>query len=161
MSMKWVFIFTLTVLFALACVFLTNLTAFESDSDSGDVWAGNVWGNAYVSVWFEFPRAWTQHSVSLSNPGPVPIRYYWRFEGDVDGPTDKFPTRKENDGWVEINGWWSTSKNISFNMRGARRGRYTVEGTTDLTVKADFNGDGDFDAIEGWDASASEYFNIE
>ena len=59
------------------------------------------------------------------------------------------------------NGWWSTSKNISFNMRGARRGHYTVEGTTDLTVKADFNGDGDFDAIEGWDASESDDFDIE
>ena len=159
-NMKRVFIFTLTMLFATTCLFLTSLTA-EIDYDSGHIWAGNAWGEAYVSTWFESPNAKSSHWVSLGNYSTVQLRYYYGLESDVDGPTDKFPKVKEDDGWVERNMWWSTSRSHSFNMSGARDGWYTIYGSSDLDVKADFNRDGDFDAFDGWNASCSTRFRIE
>ena len=157
MNLKRVLIFSLTLLFGTACLFLTNLTA-EIDYDSGDEMAGNAWGEAYVATWFDFPHAKSCHWVSLMNSGPVPIRYYYDFYMNISGPDDIFPLQVDDDGWVALDSSWSTSEIFSVNMRHKQGGRYMINAYTDLDIKADVNHDGLFDTFGGWYASCSTSF---
>lgn len=158
--MKGVLVFTLTLLFATTSLFIGTLTS-EVDRDARDTWAGNAWGEAYVSTWFEFPFARATHWVSLFNYAPLAIRYYYDFYMEVEGPEDIFPLRNDGGGWVRSGGAWSTSKSHSVNMRNKRRGRYVIKAYSKLPIKADFNGNGQFDTFEKWEASCSTDFRIQ
>ena len=153
-KMKRFFVFTLMLLFATTCLFLPNLSAWV-DWDSGDIWAGNASGEAYVCAWYSFPFAKSTHWVSLFNCGPVPIRYYYDFYMDVSGPEDIPALQAGDGGWCPINDAWSTSKTFSVNMRHKEEGCYEIDASTDFSIKADFNRDGVFETFGGWNASVS------
>ena len=158
--MKRFFVFTLTALFATTFLFLTNLIA-ASNSDKGYKLGGDVYGYAYISTGFNFPYATSYHDAHVWNYSGRAIKYYCTFEATVSGPSEIEPKKAEPEGWVEIDGFAFESDYFRFNMRGKEAGEYTITGKSDLDVKVDLNGDGDFDAFPSWRASTFTPFEIE
>ena len=159
--MKRFFVLTFTLLLAITCLLVSNVFAYDWDSDYGDGFAGNAWGSACVMTWFEFPFAESSHGVYLSNNSPAPIRYYYKFEASITGPSEILPKDKGGKGWVAIDDSASHPGDLRFNMRNKREGEYTINASSNLSAKADFNGDGVFDSFHDWDASCSTDFDIE
>ena len=152
--MKRFFAFTLTALLATACLLLTDLTAeWDSDGKSKNLGnKGSVYGYVYVSTGWEFPFATSYHDAYVSNHAEMAVKYYATFTATVEGPSEIEPRKVEPEGWVEMDGFGYEDEYFKFNMRGKKRGDYTITGESKLVVKADLNGDGDFDVAPGWDA---------
>ncbi len=167
--MKRFFVFTLTVLFATACLLLTNLSAgYDWSSGSG----GNlefVWAGSTVFTSWNFPIAKGMHAFSVYNysgfegyRSAIPVRYYYVFESEILGPgIDEWKKDDDGHGTIEARDWWSISQTFSFNMRGKGAGNYSIVASTDLTVKADLDGDGNPETQDGWDSSTSTLIVID
>ena len=69
--MKRFLVFTLTLLFATTCLFLTDLYALDQNFRSVTEFAGNVYGSTYVCTWFDTltETAHSSHSVAVDNYG--------------------------------------------------------------------------------------------
>lgn len=167
--MKRFLVFTLTVLFATSCLFLTNLSAgHDAVSGYGDGMLNFVWGSSGVTTEYDAPYARSMHFANFYNysghqgwRAAIPVRYYYILHSEILGPgIDDWTKGRDGHGDVAGRDWWSTSETYSFNMGGRREGRYTIAASTDLTVKADLDGDGNPETQDGWDTSASTEFRI-
>ena len=168
--MKRFFVFTLTALFVTTCLFLTSLSA-ERDWKArvGKGMMDFVWGYSEVETSFNFPIAKSYHNIAVYNdsglPGyraAIPVRYYYDLESEVLGPDEKERKKGDSDhGDVAARSSWGLTKTYTHNMRGAPAGDYTIEASSDLTVKVDLNGDGNPETSDGWDTSTSTEFDIE
>lgn len=134
--MKFLLIFTLTVLFATACLFLTELNALSSDYRYDTKFGGEVYGEANVWTWFEFPFAKSSHHVYVSNDLPGAVKFYGTFRVAVywNGGQNIPPPREESD-IVDGHSSGSTNHNFSFNLRGKRRGPGRITASTALEVR--------------------------
>ena len=162
--MKRFFVFTLIALFATTCLLLTNLSAYDDDGDYG--YAGvpyeNVYGYAWVTVWYDSDTStpYSYHHFFLTNGGGVPVACYNNFEADVDGPSVVLPQSKGDFRWVPIDDEASDTHTFSFDMTGKLGGRYTLDGSTDVDIEADFNGGGGTEFPWSWRATASTEFDF-
>ncbi len=165
-KMKRIFVFTLIAFFAIACLFLMDLSAnWNSDGDYGfaDMPFQDVYGYSYVTVWYdaETSTAYSSHYFFLNNGDNVPVSYSYYFENEVTGP-ENLPPQEENDSGVTVpNEEDSESELDSYDMEGRIRGLYTISGDSDLFIDADFNHDGMPDAWDSWHAVTSTEFNVD
>lgn len=164
--MKRFFVFTLTVVFGTACLFLTNLLAGYVEGDNTDregSWKfdGAAYGEAYVTTAYDAPTAWSCHNAYIFNNSDVQIRRYHIFKAHVTGPVNLAEKKVDDHGWVNASSSWSACKSFSFNMTNKDEGIYTIHGSSSVTAKIDFDGDGNFDDKHTWNASTSTGFKIE
>lgn len=161
--MKRFFVLSITTLFVTTCLFLPNLIA-EWNSESG--WKnlsnnkGRVYGYVYVNTGWSFPFATSYHEAHLRNDAKLAVKYYATFTATVDGPSKIDPKQVEPEGWVGMGDFGYEDQNFRFNMRGKDDGWYTITGESDLDVKADTNGDGNFDSFLGWDTDTFTPFQL-
>ena len=149
-------VFTLTVLFATTCLLLTNLSA-EHDYDSHEEYGLGVWGEAYVSTWYDGTFARSYHSAYLVNETNDAFQYYYEFDAkllaDEENVLDEDNT--DGEGAIQMDDWEIEVENFSF--RKTTAGDYTIEAFTDLDIK-DFN---DHLRTYEWHASCSTTFMID
>lgn len=161
--MTRIFVFTVAVLIATLSGLTLDTEAANRDHDieSRSIFAGNGWGYAELTTWFDGSSVRSVHQVSLYNYGPVRLRYYYDFYLEVSGPSKIHPKQKQDHGWVPLNSSFYKPKSFSISMGGRRDGRYNVSGRSKLTIKADYNGDGAFDAFDTVEATCSFEIEIE
>ena len=160
-------VFTLTVLFGTTCLFLTNLPAGYVEGDNIDregswTFAGSAYGEAYVTTAYDAPTAWSCHNAYIWNGSNVQIRRYHIFTARVTVPPNvqKLADKEVDDeGWVDGGSSWSACKRFSFNMTRKPDGRYTIHGSSSVTAKIDWDGEG-FDDEKTWNASTSTGFKL-
>ena len=136
--MKRFSVFTLTLLFASTCLFLTDLYAFDEDSRSSTEFAGNVYGSTYVCTWFDTltETAHSSHSVSVDNYGIGEVKLYGTFRVEVHwngGSTTPPPKVKTQR--VAGKSFGSVYHSFSFLMRNKPEGRARITAWTDLEVR--------------------------
>lgn len=162
--MRRIFVFTLIALFATTCLLLTNLSASDDGWDYG--YAGmpfeNVYGYAWVTVWYDSDTStpYSYHHFFLTNGGGVPVACYNLFEADVDGPSVVLPQSKGDFRWVPIDDEATDTHTFSFDMTNKLRGLYRIDGSTNVDIEADFDGNGDTESTWSWGASASTHFTF-
>ena len=134
--MKRFFVFTLTVLFATASLFLTELYALESDYRYATKFNGKVYGEANVWTWFEFPFANSRHHVYVSNDLPGQMKFYGKFTVEVywNGGAATPQPREESD-LVDGDSSGAATHNFSFNLRHKEAGPGYIYATTALDVR--------------------------
>ena len=142
--MQRFFLFTLILLFATAGLLVAHLHADKPfDVDSGTV-LDNVFVEAYASTSWSAPYASSHMDGFVMNNGGHRTKVYADFTTNIEGPLWNRPDKhKGGGGWVEIDERWSDNYNVSFNMSNRRAGSWMIWASTDITVKADLNGDGD------------------
>ena len=154
--MKRFFVSTLTMMF-LTCMFLTNVLAdYSSIGEYGYAPPpfDSVYGYSYVTLWYDADAsiAYSSHNFFVSNGGNVPIRYYYLFECSMEGIMDFPPQDKDDEGWVNINKVADDDEVFQYDMANSPAGRYDLRGSTQVSIKADFDNNGNFDAFHNWDA---------
>ena len=134
--MKRFFVFTLTLLFATVCLFLTNLHAFDSDWEFDTLFNGTVYGETNVSVGFDSPIAHSSHAFYVSNDGPGAVKYYTTATAQVfwNGGSASPPPREDSD-IVAANDSQNISENFSFNLRNKPEGNAHISATSALDVR--------------------------
>ena len=136
--MKRFLVFTLAALFALTCLFLTDLYAFRSDFKSATEFAGNVYGSTYVAAWFDTltETAHSSHSVAVDNLGTGDVKLYGTFNVTVrwNGGSVTPPT-KTKEKMVPRNSFRSAEHNPSFLLRNKKRGKASITASTGLEVR--------------------------
>ena len=134
--MKRFFVFTLTLLFATVCLFLTNLHAFDSDWKYDTKFNGTVYGETNVAVWFDSPIAHSSHGAYVSNAGPGAVKFYATFTAQVfwNGGSASPPPREESD-IVAANDSQNVSESFSFNLRNKPEGNAHISATSALDVR--------------------------
>ena len=136
--MKRFFVFTLMLLFTAACLFLTDLHAFDSDWKFDTKFNGTVYGE--TNVWVRFDAASetasSRHSVYVWNDGPGAVKFYATFTVQVfwNGGSVSPPPR-EDSGVLGANSSETAPENFSFNLRNKREGNGRISATTALDVR--------------------------
>ena len=162
--MKRIFVFTLTALFAITCLFLTDLPAWGNYEDWDDGYADmpfeDVYGYVYVTVWYEpgVFTAYSSHHFFLNNGVHLPVNYSYYFSSGVTGPADIDPQNSGDAGQV-ANDEVLDSDQFSYDMAG-EEGVFTISGNSDLYIDADFDHNNMPDAWDQWNASAFILFEI-
>ena len=163
--MKRFLVFTLIALFATTCLLLTNLYADDNDEDFGlaDAPFDDVFGSVGVSVWYDDETSTASGSFSyfLDNGDDVIIGYSYIFYTSVSGSDFFDYDSKGNSGHVAVNGDSDDDKTFTFDMEGEEEGRYTITGSTYLSIYGDTDHDGEDDAWHVWEALAVDDFEIE
>lgn len=155
--MKRFFLFTLTVLWATAFLGLTNTHAFKSDRDASYKIAGNIYGVAYVGLWYQAPYAKSNHYVTVSNYGNGTVKLYGDYWARVTGPGwASNPKEDDDEMMVKVNQSRSPGRTFSFSLSGRPPARYTISGWTTLRVRDDVN-----NTTVGWRADTSYSFRHE
>lgn len=137
--MKRFSVFTLTLLFATTCLFLTDLYAsFREDFRSSTEFAGNVYGSTYVCTWFDTltETAHSSHSVAVDNYGIGEVKLYGTFRVEVPwngGSTTPPPKIKEKK--VPGNSFGSAYHDFSFLLRNKPAGKARISAWTGLEVR--------------------------
>ena len=136
--MKRFFVFTLTLLFATVCLFLTDLSAFDSDWEYDTLFDGTVYGetNAWTSFDASSETAYSSHSVYVWNDGPGSVKFYSTATAQVfwNGGSASPPPREDSD-ILEANSSGSASESFSFLLRNKEAGPGHISATTALDVR--------------------------
>lgn len=150
--MKKFFAFTTIALLAVTCLFLTSLYANYEGWDDGpaDMPFQDVYGYVYVTVTYdaETSIAASYHHFFLNNGAHLAVDYSYYFASWVTGPADIDPQSDGDSGRV-ANAEVLDSDDFSYNMAG-EEGNFTISGSTDLYIEADFNHDNMPDAWDSW-----------
>lgn len=151
--MKRFFVFTLTALFAITCLLVGNLLAWDSSGDYGyaDMPFDDVYGYVYVTVWYEpgVFTAYSSHHFFLDNGDDLAINYSYSFHSEVNGPADIEPQGKGDAGQVAVNQEALDSASYSYDMAG-KDGNFTIRGSSFLSIDGDTDHDGEIDAWDSW-----------
>ena len=136
--MKRFFVFTLAAFFAITCLFLTDLYAFNQDFRSSTKFAGNVYGSTYVCTWFDTSTetAHSSHSVAVDNYGTGEVKLYGTFRVTVrwnGGSTT--PPAKTKEKEVPGNSFGSAYHSFSFLLRNKKAGKASISASTGLEVR--------------------------
>lgn len=163
--MKRFFVLTLTILFTV-CIILTNVTTGNNsvgDYGYADDPIEDVYGYVWLTLWFDHNNfiAYSSHHFFINNGENIPIRYYYNVECDITGPTFFPRLHEKGNGWVPVHDEVVVNKTFTYDMENARRGHYNFTGSTDVQIKADTDGNGTFDASDGWRADAVTEIEIE
>ena len=136
--MKRFFVFTLTLLFAAVCLFLTNLDALDSDWKFATKFNGTVYGETNAWTWFDDSSkiAHSNHAAYVSNDGPGPVKFYVTYTTQVfwNGGSATPPPREESH-TVEAGSSKNTSESFSFLLRNKKAGPGHISATTALDVR--------------------------
>ena len=146
-SWKVTVVFTLTVLFATTCLFLTNLSAQQVEGDPNMRWNGRwelnneVWVEASVCVGYYAPSLKSSHCIYVWNSSTQhEVKCYYEFDAKVTGPgldddDDDFHENEIGEGVAPTRDSWSKSGAFSFDMSDEEEGIFTITAFTDIEVK--------------------------
>ena len=136
--MKRFFVFTLTLLFATVCLFLTDTEALNSDYKYATKFDGTVYGETNAWTWFDASSetAYSRHSVYVWNDGPGSVKFYATYTAKVfwNGGSSTPPPREESD-IISANSSGSDSDSFSFLLRNKPAGNGHISATTALEVR--------------------------
>lgn len=136
--MKRFFVFTLTLLFATVCLFLTDIEALDSDYEYETNFGGTVYGETNAWTWFDAASetAYSSHSVYVWNDGPGAVKFYAKHTARVfwNGGSATPPPREES-GIIGANSSGSDSDSFSFNLSNKPAGPGSISATTGLDVR--------------------------
>lgn len=137
--MKRFFVFTLTSLFAITCLLLTNLPASYEETHQGDYHDdtfNGAWAGAIIGVWYEHPWAVCSPYGFIWNNSPGSIRYYYNAESKLLRSGGGSATRHDKeDGNLPMGDWFVRGIDLNFNMNGRVAGRYTLSGECKVKLK--------------------------
>ena len=158
-------------LIGLACFVTTDAYSYW-DRDAGmstDPWLTFVYGYVYVEYSYAFPVVSSSHGVYIANdsgihpdwPGLIPVKCYVNFTSELLGEfNEPFDPDQDwsDEQWVAGSDTWGDGRSFEFDLSNQPWQEITINAASNLTVKVDHNGDGAWDASDGWRASIDERF---